>query len=358
MATRDGADDEGADVEVHVIAEEPPAPAAPRVPRRRTPNPVVDEVIHTGEIEARSHIIRSSDSMPNLQAATKVEIPPEPEPPTEPVTPLRAPARGARRRSALLVAAVAAAVVGGLLWFVDRGATPTAGVSEAQRLELNAVVQLVGATLDADVRAAVVRAEAMATSSMLRAAIETDAQTLADMARSNDVAFSVKPGELLEVLQIRDGVRTSLLRLPANGSTLRAPEHGNARIDGDASGIRVTVSAKIPSQQPDISGELLLAVPVDLAPIEKRITGHALHAELIGLAAPVQVVKGDGSGTKIAIPVETEAHVPLGLDITVASAVPSGQTASSRARRLACYACLGLAVALLIGFAALPRLAR
>src|SRR5689334_22495036 len=118
MATRDTSKEDDF-VEMHVAPAEPqaqPAPAQPRQPRRRASNPQVDDVIHTGEIQPRSMIVRSTDSSPRIEVA-KIEIQDEK---TELAAPLAVPAPRSRSWLLLAAAAIPAAAAVALL-FVGSG---------------------------------------------------------------------------------------------------------------------------------------------------------------------------------------------------------------------------------------------
>lgn len=329
---------------------------------------MADEVIHTGEIEApRSMIVRASDSSPRLDVA-KVEIQVEQPAPAAPAPAAPAPAPRRKSRLLLVAAAVPAAAAIALL-FVGSGAAkavtprPAPPVDDGAKTALQAAAQFIGTTLDADARAALVRAQAMATSSMLRAGIETDPATLRDMAKDKDVAFPIQGKEELEIFQLQNGTRTSMLRLPASAPPLKAPDTGKTRLDVDGGGLTVVASAEVASSRTDITGQLVLAVPVDLGELQKRVAAHAVHASLIGLSAPVDLVASKApAGEQLAIPIELESHVPVTLQASLAApaAPPAPAKAPAPATRgpalrVARFACLGLSLALFVGFVASSR---
>jgi hypothetical protein len=337
-------DDESPEIEM--TADEPtPVPAAAplrKQARRRTPNPVVDEPIHTGEIQPRSHIIRSSPSMeiPKIaielaEEKTELTAPPVMVPePTAAAAPPRQHARaitaGVRRRPMWpIFAGVGVAVAGVIIAIVlvtgNKSTTTTtssgpatSSASDQHRIALQAAAQFIGTSFDADSKAALVRAEAMATSSMLRAGILTDAQTLQDMAKDKDVVFKLGAGDAVEVFQIRDGQRTPLLRMPSTDTPLDAPPVGKTKIvlrDGMPS---VIANAQVDEQQ-GTSGEVVLATPIDVEPLKKRVADHAVEASIVGLGAPVVLMKtGKPAGEKVKLIIETESKLPLALEVVLA----------------------------------------
>jgi hypothetical protein len=335
-------DDESPEIEM--TADEPtPVPAAApmrKQPRRRTPNPVVDEPIHTGEIAPRSHIIRSSPSMeiPKIaielaEEKTELTAPPimAPEPAAAVPRPrTRAITAGVRRRPMWpIFAGVGVAVAGVIIAVVvvsgksQPAAGPSAGpatssANDQHRIALQAAAQFIGTSFDADAKAALVRAEAMATSSMLRAGILTDAQTLQDMAKDKDVVFKLGAGDAVEVFQVRDGQRTPLLRMPSTDTALDAPPVGKTKIVLRDGAPAVVANAQVDEQQ-GTSGEVVLATTIDIAPMKKRVADHAVEASIVGLGAPIVLLKTDKpGGEKVKLIIETESKLPLALEVVLA----------------------------------------
>ena len=314
MTTDPSTDDD--DLEIDLIVHEQ-ARAVHR--QRRAENPAVDEVIQSGEIaEPRSRIVRATTpaaGVPTQGYADAGDLPGEMT-----VAPARARAIG---RVIWLAAAALLALAAIALWLAV--ATPTAKPTAkpvasdgADRIALQGAADLVGMTLDAETRALEVRANAMASSSMLRAAIDTDATTLADMVRDKDVQFPLRTGEALEIFQVRDGKRTLLLRLPGGAHALQAPAPGTSQLVRGTRGLTVIADAAIPGESPGSGGELVLSGPADLGPIEGRLTEHAITASLVGLGPAIPLVTARTPGaTKVSIPVRTGEHVELHLEATI-----------------------------------------
>jgi tRNA A-37 threonylcarbamoyl transferase component Bud32 len=156
------------------------------------------------------------------------------------------------------------------------------GVAATPDDQERAIEQL-AAALDNLATAAELRAQGVATSPMLRAAIETDAATLEDLAREGNV-FHVQSGETLEIVQLRDGRATTLLRLPAGALPLVArPERSTLVID--AVGARVVVAAPILDTANTVGGSLVLAAAVDLRALAPSLAGRGnvvLHTKKLG----------------------------------------------------------------------------
>ena len=184
----------------------------------------------------------------------------------------------------VLIAAVAPAIAATALVFADTSSTSS---SDNQRtLGLQAAAEMIGTTLDGEARAAQVRVEAIASSSMLRTAIDTDAQTLADMARDKDIVFPVEHGEVLEVVQIRNNTRTTMLRIPATAAKLDPSTSGATRVESHGATVVAVANAPITKPGSGMSGEVVISVPLDLEPIKKRVATLAMEQRSSVLAPP------------------------------------------------------------------------
>jgi hypothetical protein len=299
------------------------APAPQHVPRKRarTPNPAVDDVIATGEISAepRSRIVKSSPGMPAYEMP-KIEVREEPTEPVVPVRPSAPPRAQGRPVLWLVVGGLVLGAGAGALLLARGGKSSTAATTpsptkpaEDHSSGLQTAAMFIGTTLDADAHAAMVRAEAIASSSMLRAGIETDAKTLSDMAKDNDVTFPIKAGESVEVYQVRqDGSRTSMLRLPSGVETIPAPAVGKTQLAVIKGTLMAIATATIAKRQGDkIGGEIVLAVPIDLEAIRKKVT---FPSSLVGLGPPIVIVRGAPGGAKQTLKIETEMQATISLE--------------------------------------------
>ncbi|HSD86923.1 MAG TPA: hypothetical protein VLB44_05390 [Kofleriaceae bacterium] len=338
-------DDDSVDIEVVPAPEPTPAPA-PKKRRPRTPNPAVDDVIHTGEIAPRSMIVKASASTPTLP---KVEVHDEQTDQTRPPIEMPRPFPWV-----WLAAAIVPAIVAGALFLVDRTSSTSAKADDqAEHLAVQSAAQFIGTTLDADAKATLMRAEVIASSSMLRAGILTDAQTLEDQAKDKDVVFSLKPGETVEVFQVRQGARSLMLRLPKTAAALDPPPVGKTMLAMRDGVPMVVANAEIPQQQ-GTSGEVVLAVRVDVEPMKKRIEPHAAEATLVGLGPPVVLAKHAGAapgGSKLTALIENEAHAKISLEVVLANH-SAAAAPKKNPLRLIRFASLGLAGLLMLGFIA------
>jgi hypothetical protein len=166
-------------------------PAAPKLPaaapRRRSGG--LDEPIESGEIvERRSRVVRST---PGIEPLSKIELRDDP---TEPVQVVHVPVPRPRSRSLRFLWLAAALVLAGGGIAMPSLIEPSTTAPTAARLE-RAVLQI-ASSLDTQAAGVQVRAEGIATTSKVREGIVTDAATVADMARDNDLVFPVKEHEV------------------------------------------------------------------------------------------------------------------------------------------------------------------
>jgi serine/threonine protein kinase len=201
----------------------------------------------------------------------------------------------ARRPRGWLWGAVALLVCAGAgTWFATRSRSPSPPAAAAAPASTPVVAtaapddqaraaEQLADSLDSLAGAAELRAQGFSTSPMLRAAIETDAATLEDLAREGNL-FAVQSGETLEIVQLRDGRATTLLRLPAGALPVDArPNHPTLVID--AVGARVVVSTPINNTKNTVGGALVLATAVDLRALAPALVGRgtiAIHTKKLG----------------------------------------------------------------------------
>ena len=308
----------------------PPSPVRSRTaagtppirPARQRRNPA-DEVIESGEIpEKRSLVVRSTTTATDWSDdATEISA---------------IPAQPRRRHVVWLAAAIACGIAAAVLLL--RGKP---GVASSAALESRA--EMIGTTLDGEARAAMVRVEAIAASPVLRAAIETDPSTLADMARDHDVVFPLQRGDVIEVFQVTGETRTLMLRLPAGARPLVPPAAGQTRIEAHDHGVVVVANAPVTKGVAGVAGELVLSTPIDLAPVASRISEHASGAVLEGLGEPIVLLAG-GATPNVTLPITTTSPVAGALALAASVPLPTQD-------RTYAWACMGAALLLLSIFA-------
>ena len=247
---------------------------------------------------------------------------------------------------ALLATAVIAGVTALSVTVADQmlgGAEDRAAASA-----LSADVERLAATFDASARAAQLRADGIATTPMLRAAIGTDAATLRDLA-STEMVFTAGTGESLEVFQFVAGRPTTLLRIPRTAAALQPLDGRNTRFRSDGVGVSLLASAPISGYRAGISGGIVVSTSVDISAIRRALGEHTVGASLIGLGSELVLVEphgGAGAG-QVELPVPSMGAWTGGAARLLATRPGTGGLPWARPLR---YATGGLAVLLMLGF--------
>jgi hypothetical protein len=187
-------------------------------------------------------------------------------------------------------------------------APATVAALEQQAAEL-------GLTIDAAARAARQRVQSMASTPMMRAAILTDAATVADLMKS-ELTFPLAPGEVFELLQVHDGKIDKLIRMPATAPALPRPrERDAATVEIDGSDLRIIVGARVDRLKDGegydarMTGVFVLSSPVGLEAIRQQIAEYAEDATLVGARRAIHLVHQPSGmpGRTLSLAVPTEA---------------------------------------------------
>ena len=221
-----------------------------------------------------------------------------------PVPGMLTPVPVATRRVSLLwlVGAVIAAAAALGITFADHA---MAGAGDnATSSALSADVEKLAGVLDSAARSAHLRADGIATTPMLRAAIETDSATLNDLANT-EMVFTADHGEVLEVFQFRSDRTTSLLRIPRTALSVQPLKGRNTRFQSDGRSVTLAASAPISGYRAGITGGLVLSAPIDLTSIRRAMAEHTTQASLVGLGTEIVLVgssPGPDAPIKLAVP--------------------------------------------------------
>ncbi len=254
----------------------------------------------------------------------------------------------ARRSAALwLVGALVAVIVAVAVSVADQMAAGAEDRATASALTGDA--ERIASVFDAAARAAQLRANGIATTPMLRAAIETDTATLTDLA-SSEMVFTAGPGEALEVFRNSNGKSVSLLRIPKSAPALPPPSGRDTRFRSDGLGVTLAASAPISGYREGLAGAIVIAAPVDLAAVRRSLDEHTAGASLLGLGSELMLVdhRGGAGGPPVELAIPSMGAWTAGTAKLIATPKRApGLSWAGPAR----YAAGGLAVLLLIGFA-------
>lgn len=172
-----------------------------------------------------------------------------------------------------------------------------------------------GLTIDAATRVARQRAQSVANTPMMRAAILTDAATVADMMKS-EFKFQLAPGEVVELFQIHDGQIDTLIRMPATAPGLpRIREREVARVEIEGAGVRVIAGARVDrlkdgeGYDATTTGMFMLSSPVGLEAVRQQIAQYAEDAALVDASRAIHLVHQPSGtpGRTLSLTVPTEA---------------------------------------------------
>ena len=185
-------------------------------------------------------------------------------------------------------------------------------VAQATKNALAADAQKLGVILHATLKQTKDRAEGFAGTPVLEAGILTDAATVADIVKT-EYRLKTRPGETLELFQVRGDNIASLVRVPPDARPIAFLVHRRTRLE-NRNGLAVVVSAEVApyNNTAELSGQLAVAVTVPLA--ELRLSQFALDASLVNGGAPIPLVGANPAGTSEPLDADHALTLPVPLD--------------------------------------------
>lgn len=230
----------------------------------------------------------------------------------------------ARRRPSMLW------IGGAGLWFTIAFAitlieAPAAGISSDTMQALTHEATEIGRAVDSAARAAHQRADRIAGTSMIRAAILTDAATVADVMAS-EFKLSLAQGEVIELFQIRNSSPELLIRMPQSAGELpRITDRERTLVHFDGVDLRVVVCAHIErlkdgaGYDAHTAGNFVLSAPIDLAAVRRRLTELEVDATLAESGIAIHLVRR----SPIAVSEMIELAVPTKIATLTLTVAPS-----------------------------------
>lgn len=215
----------------------------------------------------------------------------------------------ARRRRAVMFLVLAAVAFGvGALTLV----VPHRHRVERATLDtLTADAQQLAVVLHAALKQTLDRAEGFAGTPVLEAGILTDAATVADIV-ATEYRLKTRPGETLELFQVRGDSVTSLVRVPAGARPLTLVQGKRVRLE-NRGGLAVVATAEVApyNDAADLAGELAVGVGLDLSSL--RLARSTVEANLVGAGAPIPLVSTrTPGGPSVTLPIALDAKWQLG----------------------------------------------
>jgi serine/threonine protein kinase len=252
-----------------------------------------------------------------------------------------------QRSTALwLVGAAIAGMIAVAVTVADQMIISAGGRAAASALAAD--VERISSVFDASARSVRMRADGIATTPMLRAAIETDAATLGDLART-EMVLTTDKGEALEVFQYRGDTPISLLRIPKTAPGLPPLKGRDTQVRSDGRGVTLVASAPISGYRAALAGGIVISTSIDLTSIRRALDDHAVSASLTGLGSELVLVgpRAGDAGAPVELTVPASGEWSTGAATLVATPKqPTGLTWAWEARTMSG----GLSVLLLLGF--------
>jgi len=216
-----------------------------------------------------------------------------------------------RRSTRLMVigACVAASVAAGT--FVVP-ATPHNDPRAADVVKAQAAA--LATALDTTARTAHERSDQIASISVLRAAILTDARTVADLVASKEFTLQPLAGETMELFQIDGGQVASLVRTPPAAKPIRWMRGAGTRLENVGDGMDVVVTADVErlkdgaGYKSTISGSFALSDPIDLAGVRAQLRSVAVSAVIEGAGGAALIVLAPVAGEVGGTPLRATIH--------------------------------------------------
>nr|HEX4318802.1 serine/threonine-protein kinase [Kofleriaceae bacterium] len=294
-----------------------------------------------GALAAFAGIVRpegSRDSVPILALSAAAGLPattessPSLPAPVQAITLPRAPAQ--RPSVAWIIAAVVAAAGGVGLVATSKSGSQASGVAQATAADASVArddASKLASAIEASTRGAQLRADGLAQTPMFRAAIETDAKTVADMLRS-EYKLKLESGEVFQMSQLRDGKRVVLTRLPPTAGTLPTTDKPALHVADGA--LSVVVTSPVLNPDGKLAGAVELLVPVELGSLRDQIAAHASELSLTGLDAPLAIhlgsaSEGAGSAAHVEAPIAFEKTLAVGSATLSETIAPPAAAASA-----------------------------
>lgn len=184
-------------------------------------------------------------------------------------------------------------------------------VEQATKDAITADAQKLGVILHAAFTQTVDRAEGFAGTPVLEAGILTDAATVTDIVKT-EYRLKTRPGETLELFQVRGDTVTPLVRVPADAQPVAFSKDAKRVRLENRKGLAVVVGAEVApyNSTTELSGQLAVAAAVDLSQLP--LATHTVEANLVGAGPPIPLVGKRGSGDALTVPIPVDAKWQLG----------------------------------------------
>ncbi|HTR54409.1 MAG TPA: serine/threonine-protein kinase [Kofleriaceae bacterium] len=261
-------------------------------------------------------LVAAAQTPPSVATTSVVELPAHPKQPA---------------RWALLAGGLALCAVGIVVAIVGWSAPAPApvqtdpAVSSAEALAAD--VHELATGIDAAIRGARGRADAIAHASALRGAIGGKDVAIREAA-AHEPLLAAKPGEVIELFQESGGKLHPILHIPDAARPIAPSDEAAAQLDTDGTTLTVVVRAKVPKADGTTGGAVALSTRIDLDGARKKLGAHASAAALVGLAKPVSLAGGAVVGNAPTLPLAVGKDVkPQPLSVRASALAPQAMPA-------------------------------
>ena len=253
--------------------------------------------------------------VPNVDGGAQTVTPVPTPVPTPTPTPIPVAEAVPRAKSygmpiALIVLGLAAAGAGvGLLVGVPPEKQTTGSASQAT---IDGDAAQLALAFEAAANANQLRAEGLAMTPMLRAAVETDSVTFRDMIKTGDFTITPRAQETVEIYQRKQGA-TLMLKIPEDAPSAEPKAGVRYRVRGS----EIVAVAGVPVKGPSVEGLVVISSPIDLEKQKAQIAKHALQATIVGLGDPVPLAGAPAEGQKLSAPIKVAGDSRPVLEVVV-----------------------------------------
>jgi len=228
-----------------------------------------------------------------------------------------------RRRPSIIPLVLAVLCAGAGVYLKLQAGKLTPKPDAAAMAALDADAASIAGAIDTVANEVRLRAQSVATTPVLRAAIETDAATIQDLVKDGALT---RPGagDVMEVVQVRGGAKTPLVRVPAEAPPLADPGTDGS-VDAANGQVRVIAGAPVTSNTNVEAGAIWISAPVELRDIGGKLKEHTVGARIDGFKAPIVLVPPTGAaGEQVSRPIAPRSlkGAKIALTATIARVMP------------------------------------
>ncbi|MBA3461361.1 MAG: hypothetical protein H0T46_15465 [Deltaproteobacteria bacterium] len=190
----------------------------------------------------------------------------------------------AKRNLHIALGIIAIALLGFAALLIIKPPMRAGTVSPETTAGIEAEAKRLGIVIDASINSARKQADQMSLGTQIRAGIMTDVATVKDLVTS-EIQLPRNLNQTLELLQLTDGKRTLLLRMPDGSPPVGTTVSTETRFEIDGRGeLAVVVGAPVApvDNTSTITGTLVLSTPIDFTVTRENLAPYASRIAVLG----------------------------------------------------------------------------